>query len=191
MWPGLTYSNASKYFPRAGEMTKCHMIQSSQGVQSTKKKKNLPLIVTGKILKYTPGEEDLEDIPPPIKTNELHIWDKPISKLYTDYCGRFPIWLIIRNNHIRIAYYCDSNTILQEQFSNIKNKHRIRAYILIMKRLADRWHKVDVQILDNEVSAEFKRVIVDNWGATYPLVPTNVHRRNISEQDIFYQSWPE
>ena len=32
-WPGLTYSNASKYFPRAVDTIKGHMIQSSQGVQ--------------------------------------------------------------------------------------------------------------------------------------------------------------
>ena len=90
-----------------------------------------------------------------------------------------------------IAYHCDSNTILQVPFSNRKNKHRIRAYSSIVKRLGYRGHKVEVRILDNEVSAEFKRVIVYNWGTTYQLVPPSVHRRNISEQDIFYQSWPE
>ena len=44
-----------------------------------------------------------------------------------------------------------------------------------MKRLADRGHQVDVKILDNEVSAEFKISIVDDWGATYQLVPPNLH----------------
>ena len=83
-----------------------------------------------------------------------------------------------------IAYHCDSNTILQVPFSNRKNKHRIRAYSSIVKRLGYRGHKVEVRILDNEVSAEFKRVIVYNWGTTYQLVPPSVHRRNISEQDI-------
>ena len=65
-----------------------------------------------------------------------------------------------------ITYHCDSNTILHTSFSNRKNKHKIQAYRLIMKRLAYHGHKVDVQILDNEVSADFKRVIVDDWGAT-------------------------
>ena len=37
-WPGLTYSNAAKYCPRAVEAIKGHMVQSSQGVRSTKKK---------------------------------------------------------------------------------------------------------------------------------------------------------
>ena len=83
-----------------------------------------------------------------------------------------------------IAYHCDSNTILQAPFAYRKNKHRIRAYILIMKCLSDCGHKVDVQILDNEVSSEVKRVIVDAWGATYQRVPPNVHRRNIAERYI-------
>ena len=66
-----------------------------------------------------------------------------------------------------------------------------------MKRLAYRGHKVDVQILDNEVSADFKRVIVDDWGATYQLVRPNVLEQNIDEKAIctfkthFYQSWME
>ena len=55
-----------------------------------------------------------------------------------------------------IAYHCDSNTILQAPFVNRKEKHRIRAYNSIMKKLADRGHHVDIQILDNEFSAEFK-----------------------------------
>ena len=53
-----------------------------------------------------------------------------------------------------------------------------------MKRLADRIHQVDVQILDNEVSAEFNISIVDDWVATYQLVPLNLHQRNIVERDI-------
>ena len=42
MWPGLTYSNASKYFPQAAETIKGHMTQTKQGARSTKAK---PLIV--------------------------------------------------------------------------------------------------------------------------------------------------
>ena len=59
-----------------------------------------------------------------------------------------------------IAYHCDSNTILQAPFSNKEDKHRMRASNYIMRRLADRVHQVDVKILDNEVSADFKRKMV-------------------------------
>ena len=102
----------------------------------------------------------MEDIPPPIKTKELHIWYQPISKLYTDYCGSFPIRSRSGNEYIMIAYHYDSNTILQAPFADRKNKHMIRYYNSVMKLLADRVHQVDVQILDNEFSAEFKRSIV-------------------------------
>ena len=37
-WPGFTYSNAVKYFPHVVETIKGHMVQSSQGVRSTKEK---------------------------------------------------------------------------------------------------------------------------------------------------------
>ena len=83
-----------------------------------------------------------------------------------------------------IAYHCDSNTILQAPFSNIKYKHRIRAYNYIIRRLSDRVHQVDVKILDNKVSADFKINIVEDWGDTYQLVPPNVHQINISERSI-------
>ena len=53
-----------------------------------------------------------------------------------------------------------------------------------MKKLTDRGHHVDIQILDNEVSADFKKTIQQVWGAKYQLVPPNVHRRNITERAI-------
>ena len=81
-----------------------------------------------------------------------------------------------------IACNCDSNTIIQAPFVNSKDEHRIRAYNSIMQRLADKGHHVEVQILDNEVSAEFKKTILKDWGATYQLVPPNVHRRNLAER---------
>ena len=83
-----------------------------------------------------------------------------------------------------IAYHCDSNTILQAPFVNRKEKNSIRAYNSIIQRLSDKGHHVDVQILDNEVSTDFKKTIVEEWCATYQLVPPNVHRRNVAERAI-------
>ena len=135
----------------------------------------------------------MNNIPPRINTKELHTWNQPISKIYTDDCGHFPIRFMSGNEYIMIEYHFDSNTILQAPFPNRKDKHMIRTYNSIMRRLADRGHQVDVQILDNEVSADFKRNIVEYWGATYQLVPPSVHKKNISERAIrtfkarFYQ----
>ena len=39
-WPGLTYTNADKYCPHSVMTIKGHMVQSSQGVRSTKKNKH-------------------------------------------------------------------------------------------------------------------------------------------------------
>ena len=113
--------------------------------------------------------------------------------MHTDDCGRFPISSRSDNEYIMIAYYCDLNTTLQAKFANSKKKHRIRAYNYIMKHLSDQVHQVDVKILDNKVSAYFKISIVDDWGATYQLVPPNVYQINISKRSIstfknhFYQ----
>ena len=171
------------------------MVQSLQGVRSTKGKNH-----QSRGIKKGPDQVTLEkqykeeDIPPPLKTKELHIWDQPISKLYTDSCGRFPIQSRSGNEYIIIAYHCDSNTILQDPCVNRKDKHRIREYNSIMQRLADRGHHMYVKILDNEVSIDFKRTIVEYWCATYQLVPPTLHRRNVAERSIcafkahFYQS---
>ena len=53
-----------------------------------------------------------------------------------------------------------------------------------MQRLANRGHHVDVQILYNKVSTDFKRTIVVYWCATYQLVPSKVHIRNVAERAI-------
>ena len=175
-WTELKYSNSAKYCPCAVETIKDHMVQSLQGVRSTKKNAPPPRDLKKETSKSTLSEEDeREYISPPIKTKELHIWDQTISKLYTDDFGRFPISSRSGNEYIMIAYHCDSNTILQAPFVNRKDKHRIRTYNYIIKRLADQGHQVDVQILDNKVSADFKRTIVEDWSATYQLVPPNVH----------------
>ena len=44
-----------------------------------------------------------------------------------------------------------------------------------MKRLTEKGHKVDIKVLENEDSSEYKRVITEKWQAQYQLVPPNVH----------------
>ena len=58
-----------------------------------------------------------------------------------------------------ISYHCDTNTILYGTFANRKDKHRIAAYNSIMTHLAKRGHTVNINVLDNEVSAEYVRII--------------------------------
>ena len=53
-----------------------------------------------------------------------------------------------------------------------------------MKRLKDRSMLVDLQILDNEASTEYKRIINYEWGVGYQLVPPHIHCRNTAEHPI-------
>ena len=53
-----------------------------------------------------------------------------------------------------------------------------------MQRLKDRGHHLDLQILDNKVSTDFKKTIVEDWCETYQIVPPNVNRRNVAERAI-------
>ena len=171
-WPGLTHANASKHCPSCDETIKGHLTQVRQGVRSTKPK---PLTTTSPPSPSTT---------PPAATKELHLWDEPISKLFTDDMGRFPVRSRSGNQYLMLAYHCDTNAILVEPFQSRHDRHRIPAYNRIMHRLTTRAHTVDHQVLDNEASAEYRRVITDDWKCTYQLVPPNVHRRNIAERAI-------
>ena len=53
-----------------------------------------------------------------------------------------------------------------------------------MQRLTNNRLLVDLQILDNESSAEYKRAINTKWNANYQLVPRNTHQSNAAERAI-------
>ena len=53
-----------------------------------------------------------------------------------------------------------------------------------MQRLTDNKLLVDIQILDNEASAEYKRAIKTKWNANDQLVPPNTNRSNAAERAI-------
>ena len=122
-----------------------HLVHKRQGVRSTKKK----------LTATSPQEKQL----PQVQSNELHIHVTPISKLYTDDIDRFPIHARSGNPYIMIAYHCDANLILDDTFSSRKDTHRILTYDKIMQRLTNNKLSVDLQILDNEASAEYKWAI--------------------------------
>ena len=118
------------------------------------------------------------------KSQELFIITEPISKLYTDDMGRFPIRSRRGNNFIMLAYHVDTNFILVEPFASRHDRHRLAATDCIMANLTKRGHGVNLQIIDNECSAAYKLQIEEKWGANIQLVPPDVHRRNIPEWAI-------
>ena len=114
----------------------------------------------------------------------MYIRIEPISKLYTDDTGRFPIKARSGNQYVMIAHHAQGNLILQQAFKTRSDKHRISAYNAIMTRLTSQGLAVDLQILDNEASAAYKRTITDTWKCKFQLVPPDMHRRNRAERAI-------
>ena len=53
-----------------------------------------------------------------------------------------------------------------------------------MTRLKQRNNLLDLQILDNEASADYKVTMQDIWNVDYQLIPTNFHIRNAAELTI-------
>ena len=119
-----------------------------------------------------------------VRSNKLHIQVTPNSKLYTDNTGRFPIHARSGNQYIMITYHCNANLILAGPFSSRKDTHRLLAYENIMQCLANNKLIVDLKILDNEASAEYKRAIKTKWNASYQLVLCNTLRSNAAERAI-------
>ena len=65
IWPGLTYSNASKYYPESSETIKSHMVQTHKGSHSNKSKSSSPTAQARAI--------ELDPLLLCIQTNEMHI----------------------------------------------------------------------------------------------------------------------
>ena len=84
-----------------------------------------------------------------------------------------------------IAYHCDSNAILVAPFKSRKDSHQLLAYNEIMTRIKNHNQIFELQILDNEASAEYIKTMRDIWKVDYQLVPPNLHRRNAAERAIF------
>ena len=87
--------------------------------------------------------------------NEFHVNIIHQGKLYTDDTGWFPNRSLSGNQYIMDTYH-SSNVILVEPFASGNNKHQLAANNTIIQRLKDTNLIVDLQILDNEFSKEYK-----------------------------------
>jgi hypothetical protein len=160
---GLTYSNAARYCPDSDKTIMGHLSQQRQNVQSTKPQPPVP--------EQVPLLPAIAPQASSLPSNEVHISVFPISKLYTDDTGRFPVKARSGNQYVVIAYHADGNLILQQAFKSRSDTHRIAAYNSIMTRLAARGLSVNLQILDNKASAAYKQAITFTWQAEFQLVP--------------------
>jgi hypothetical protein len=162
---GLTLGNAMKPCPSSDAAIKGHLKQMCQGIHSSKPMPRSSNCFAPRAMLDAPTTDEPEDpIHKPTtlpSTNKLYITDFPLAKVYTKDTGKLPIQACNGNQYITIAFHRRCNAILCAPFDNRSYKHRLAAYDSIMCHLANRGHDIDLQILDNEVSAKFKATIVD------------------------------
>ena len=123
-----------------------HLVQKPQGVSSTKP--NPPRHSSPDPLQAVSPEETL----PQVRSNDIFLQVAPISKLYTDDTGRFPVHARSGHQYAMIAYHCDANLIIAVPFKTRKDTHCLQAYNKIMQCLHNHQLRVDLQILDNGAS---------------------------------------
>jgi hypothetical protein len=117
-------------------------------------------------------------------SNQVFTKVYPLSRLYTDNTGHFPIRARSGNQNVMITFHADGNLILQQAFKSKSDCHQIAAYNAIMTCLAARGLSVDLRILDNEASVEYKEAITFKWNAKFQLVPPDMHHQNWAERAI-------
>ena len=81
--------------------------------------------------------------------------------------GRFSILSHSDDFYPILAYHCNCNIILVEYFRSNHDRHRLAAYNNIRRRIQKRGHKVNLKILDNEASTEYRRTIKEDWKTMY------------------------
>ena len=117
-------------------------------------------------------------------SNELHIKTVRISEIYTDDTGRLPVTSRTGNQYIMVAYHCYANAIISVPFDTRKDKDSMFSYNAIMQCLKDSNMLVNLHILDNEVSEEYKKIIKDQLKIKYQLVTSHTHRQNSAKRAI-------
>ena len=97
----------------------------------------------------------------PNVSQEIHLIDVSLETLFIDCFGRFLVQSVSINQHIMCAYHVWENVILVEAYQTKHDRHRLPAYNRMMKQLKQAGMQVKMQVLDNEVSAEYIKLIVD------------------------------
>ena len=82
-----------------------------------------------------------------------------------------------------VMYYIDGSYIMMELMTSRKENKMIRAYEVLIGRLKERGFYPKKQMLDNEISKEYRKAIIaqeiePEW------VPKEAHRRNAAEKAI-------
>jgi hypothetical protein len=116
---GLTYSNMARYCPDAYKTIMGHLAQLCQNICSTRP------CATAVQTPHLPPNTSATEVSP---SSKVMVCVYPISKLYTDNTGRFPVKARSGNQYVMIVYHADGNLIFQKTFKNWSNTYQISAY---------------------------------------------------------------
>ena len=121
-WPGFTYNIAARYCPSADENINGRLVQTRQGIRSTRKF----LLYPPETPSVVPEEEQVEKPTQDSRSqpNKIHIHSIHTSKFYIDDTGRFPVRSRIGNHYIIVPYH-SSNVILVAPFKTKKTSRKL------------------------------------------------------------------
>jgi hypothetical protein len=163
-FPGLSLAALRKYPPHTTATAKGHMNQQRQGIQSTKKEVELPLL---------PEDTDLYPASdaPNDKTNVCFAAViETTGRTFSDQTGRFLIPSSTGNNYVFVMYDYDSNSIHAEPMPNCTAKSHVTAYTVVHNKLVKAGLRPKMHMLDNECSRLLHDYINDN-GTAVQLTP--------------------
>ena len=120
------------------------MRQTIKGVRSTKEK-------------FVVQDENNEAIPR-TKQHDLYVClDQVKDTIYTDQTGEFPITSSRGNKYIMIMCKIDGNAVLVEPMKNKTEDEMVETYQKMIDRLKTGGISPKNHILDNEISAKYKK----------------------------------
>jgi hypothetical protein len=174
-WPLLTAKAVKKYYPKTEETPKGHMRRIKSGVRSTKAQiEEHPEVQA--------AEATLMEICK--KHRDVYVQIKDVTELvYSDQTGRFPVVSSQGHKYIMVLIEVDGNYIAFEPMKSREASEMIRAYNEIMDRLQSQGIKPTKQMLDNEISNDYREAI-EKRGIAVELMPPDNHRRNLAERAI-------
>ena len=154
-WPSLNVRNIAKHFPESDETQKGHMRHQRKGLRSTK----VP------ILQANVTEEQRKTYEDELKTLKLKekdiyvtVWEEK-ELIYTDQTGKFPHTSSRGNKYVMVLYYIDGSYIMMEPMKSRHENKMIRVHDILINRLKQQGFHPKKQILDNEISAAYKKAI--------------------------------
>jgi hypothetical protein len=161
-FPGLTPENITKFFPESDKTQKGHMLQSRQGVRSTK---------------VIDEDAELDFLPTPgVKHKDVYLraYDMTKKTMYSDQTGRFPITSSKGNKYVMVACELDGNYIDAAPMKDRTKSELVTAY----KAIFTRWKQTGT------IAPEQLKAAIRENGCRVELTPTDMHRRNAAERAI-------